>query len=117
MLNENRIWGEPQRVNSLEELAERLAGSGWVPCTAWELPDGRTRLLNDSFGDGGEFAVIRLIGDEWRQVESITFSWCSREKALAYLEQATAGEFDRENWVGPVDPRFHPQHETCPLCA
>lgn len=118
MINTDRIWAGPRLVVSLEELAERLSSCTFPICAAFEWPDGKTRLLNDSFSEDGaqEFGVLRLLEDRWVQVESITFSWCSKEKALDYLEQAARGDFDTAGMRIPLDPQFHLDTETCRSC-
>ena len=42
-------------------------------------------FLNDATsGDGAqEYGAIKRLPDTWLQVESITFSWCTYESALA----------------------------------
>jgi hypothetical protein len=74
--------GRTHRVAEIEtaaELAERLVEHTWTLCTGFR--HGGLLWLNDSTGPDGaqEFAVVR----EGRQIESITFSWCSRAEALA----------------------------------
>jgi hypothetical protein len=78
------------RVSSAEKLAQKLCSITWTLCTGFEL-DGLL-ILNDSFSEDGaqEYAVMR----NGKQIESITFSWCSFESALEYIRGLLAGGGD-----------------------
>ena len=96
MLHRHRVWCVTP-VASAEELAEKLTGTTWTPCTAFEI--GGYLWLNDAASpDGGqEFAVVKRTGPTGRplQVESITFSWWThtvgRTRALSQVHSGQAG--------------------------
>lgn len=95
MLHRNRVWSVAP-VASAEELAEKLTEHTWTCCQAFELP-GYIFASDATCGDGAqEYAVLRRVkhASEFVQIESITFSWCTFEKALALIRRIIAGEFD-----------------------
>jgi len=102
---------------SAEELAKKLVDYSWTLCTGFEYAG--LLFLNDSFsGDGPqEYAVIRA----GRQVESITFGWCTFEQALALIQWLEGGgtpEDAGDTDLGPVTVRTQaPQAHRCALCA
>lgn len=132
MIHKNRTWGEPCTALELaarrgetfageaEALAHYLTEWTWTTCTAWRF--GKLLLVSDAFGGDGaqEYAVLQPIEFEgrsyFRQIESITFSWCTTEKALEYLTQLADGTLG-EAFGAPLTPRFHPKGETCRGCA
>jgi len=75
------------RVSSAEQLAQKLCSITWTLCTGFEL-DGLL-FLNDSFSEDSaqEYAVVR----NGKQIESITFSWCSFESAVKHIRVLLAG--------------------------
>ena len=87
MLHDRRTF-QVVTVPTADELAERLVEHTWTACTGFRL--GELLLLNDSTSEDGaqEYAVLR--GS--RQVESLTVSWCTRERLSARLEALHAGE-------------------------
>lgn len=99
-------------VATVEELAEKLTGHDWTLCTGFELQG--LLFLNDSFSEdgAGEWAVFR----EGHQVETITFSWCSYERALELIQWLLGG--GGENLSGPL-PATEPaeQHGKCRFCG
>ena len=97
------------RVRSVEELAEQVTRCTWTLCTGFELEG--ILWLNDSLREDGaqEYAVIR----GGRQVESITFGWCSREQAEMHIRNILAGKVVD---MGPVSPRLDHRNRTCRLC-
>lgn len=119
MLHKTRTWGL-STVESAEELADRLTKMTWCGCSAFKLPNAPYLFVNDSTSaDGGqEYAILKPDGPEFVQVESITFSWCSREKALEYIEQVVAGEFDNASYALRVSARIEPaeRHLPCRYC-
>ena len=102
------------RVDSAAELAEKLKQCTWCLCTGFEL-EGYL-FLNDSFTEDSaqEYAVIR----DGRQLESITFSWCTPEDALAHIKAVLDGRYDDVDYAYDVEPKIEPaaEHEPCPLC-
>ena len=115
MFHSKRTWGPPQKVDSQDELAELLTDHTWTLCSAFEHRG--YVYLNDSLSEDGaqEYAVLKRLGEGFRQVESITFGWCTKEKALGYIEEVTAGKYDAEG--GPVSPRLDEASDhSCDLC-
>lgn len=117
MMHKTRRFGVTKWTR--EELAERLSENTWTLCTAVQT-EGGTIWANDSTSADGaqEYALFRLIKNEWRQVESITVSWCTKEKLLGYAERADLGEFDSGHWDwGLLDAaRLDYQHKLCGHC-
>lgn len=97
-------------VATAEELAEKLTQHSWTLCTGFEYAG--LLFLNDSFSEDGaaEFAVVR----DGRQVESITFSWCTEAKALKHINEAAAGPGCD---MGAFVPRLERTGHRCELCA
>lgn len=79
---------------SAEELAKKLTDFTWTLCTGFK--HGGRLFLNDAFTEDGaqEYAIVK----DGVQIEGITFSWCTYEKALAYIHKIDAGEFDHEHY-------------------
>lgn len=119
MWHRTRVWN-PHPVESAEVLAKKLTDVTWTGCTAFEL--GGYLFLNDATsGDGAqEFAVVKRLPDgSCEQIESITFSWCTYERALELIRRTLAGEFDQVDWRKPVSPTLesNEEHGRCYLCA
>ena len=79
--------------------------------------------MNDSTCEDGaqEYAVFREPSGSlelYRQVESITFSWCSYEQALGCVRRVLIGGFDGGGWDTPA-PNVEDvaMHEVCRHCA
>ena len=98
------------KVETVEELAEKLKATTWTLCTGFEHEG--CLFLNDSFTEDSaqEYAVIK----SGRQVESITFSWCSQEEAQEAIRDVIAGKIVD---TGPVSPRLDHPEGTCSLCS
>lgn len=110
-------------VASADELARKLTQSTWTLCTGfYVLGHEEILFLNDStHEDGaGEWAVCRgRIGSpDFTQLESITFSWCTVDAALAYVNQAITGQMDHSEFATPVTLTVQSleQHQRCHLC-
>lgn len=123
MMHSKRLWGVGS-VPSPEDLAWKLTQQTWTLCTGFFCEGHPDYLfLNDATCEDGaaEFGIIRggLDAKEHIQVESITFSWCSLDKALLLIRQALAGEMDDGEFARPVQLRLEPveQHGRCHLCA
>lgn len=121
MFHAKRVWCVSPKETP-EEVARLLTQSTWTLCTAIELRG--YLFLNDSTSEDGaqEYAVVKRpagAGGRFVQVESITFGWCSYEKALDYIRRALSGEYDALDFVRAVDPRLDTaaEHRRCPLCA
>ncbi|MCH7549139.1 MAG: hypothetical protein IH969_06345 [Candidatus Krumholzibacteriota bacterium] len=98
------------KVKDVEELAEMLTATTWTLCTGFGV-EGYF-VLNDSFTEDSaqEYAVIK----DGRQVESITFSWCSQKQAAQAIRHVLAGNVVD---TGPITPRVDHPKGTCPLCS
>src|SRR5437016_3599318 len=125
MMHDRRRWMVGS-VASPEELAEMLTQRTWTLCSGFVVVGHEEYLfLNDATcEDGaGEFGVIkgRVDAPAHEQIESITFSWCTREEGLGFIRQALAGEYDVSTFVKPVDLRGKldapEKHGNCRLCA
>jgi hypothetical protein len=108
----------PQRVFSVapcataEILAERLTQHTWTLCTGFA--HAGLLFLNDAFSEDSaqEYAVVKA----GRQIESITFSWCTQARALELITGLVSGELAED--LGPVAPRIDPSNtHRCALCA
>lgn len=111
-------------VESAEELAHKLTVHNWTLCTGFCVRGHEEYLfLNDATNEdgAGEFGVIKggIDAASRQQLESITFSWCSYDKALEYIQQSLAGQYDKTEFVRPAKLRVEPaaDHDRCPLCA
>jgi len=117
MLHTNRQWSIVE-AQSAEWLAEQLTEMTWCGCGGFAL--GGYWFVNDATSPDGaqEYAVLRLVGDRYIQIESITFSWLQPERALAIIRQVLAGKFDGENY-GAVESHqivTPQQHGVCWQC-
>ena len=97
------------KIASAEELVAKISSCTWTLCTGFDLQG--YLFLNDSFSEDSaqEYAVIK----DSRQVENITFSWCSVEKATQAILDILRG---RTIDTGPVSPRLDHPDGTCSLC-
>lgn len=113
-------------VSSAEELAHEVTRATWVLCTGFRLGD--LLFLNDSFTEdsSAEYAVIQLpentetlpnttvIG---KQIESITFGWCTEQEALENIKALPSVPYDTLK-ITSIQIRIHvPKGEHCPECA
>lgn len=120
MFHSHRVWCVSP-VTSPEELAEKLTETTWCCCTGFELAG--YLFLNDSTSPDGaqEYAVVKRDGGQGRpvQIESITFGWCDRTKALTYIQDTLAGKYDRSEFRPEVAPTLQTpeQHGRCSHCA
>ena len=115
MMHPNRTFQIKDMV-SINELVDALMQYTWTLCTAFRLTVDEAApplvFLNDSFSEDGaqEYAVVR----DGRQIESITFSWCSPAQAtnyIAHLVQGGGADY------GPLTPRVEPPDtHRCHLC-
>ena len=119
MLHTKRRWGIA-RCEDTGELAAKLTEQTWTLCSAFQTAGG-TIWANDSTCEDAlqEYGVLRQAEDgAWRQVESITVSWCGHDKLRVYIDQADAGGFDAERTLDRIAPeRIEALHDTCDLCA
>lgn len=118
MFHSKRIWCVAD-VDTPEELAEKLTEHTWTLCTAFLL--GNCLFLNDAISENGaqEYAIVVEENGKYRQVESVTFSWCSHEQALESVRQAIAGKLVCEEFAREVQPKLQTpeEHGRCELCA
>jgi hypothetical protein len=119
MMHERRTWSVTT-IESAEELARKLTESNWTLCTAFEHRG--SLFLNDATSEDGaqEYAVVRRLDDgTFLQVDSVTFGWCSRDRAIGYILRATAGRDESGGSATPVSPRLETadRHRRCPLCG
>jgi len=118
VMHKRRSWGVARKTR--EELAELLSSMTWTLCTAFQT-EGGTVWANDAISEdgAGEYALLRFLDGTWRQVDSITASWCSRERLCLLAEQADRGEFDRLDYgYGTVEGwRLEFEHQRCRHCA
>jgi hypothetical protein len=117
MLHRKRIWSIAP-AESAESLAEQLTQCTWCGCNGFAL--GGYLFVNDATcADGAqEYGVLRKRDDRYVQIESITFSWMTAEKALDLIRRVLAGEFDDDRY-GVVDARrieTAEEHGRCHLC-
>lgn len=119
MLHSRRIWSVVP-IESAEDLAEKLTQHIWTGCSGFEL-QGYLFLNDSTCADGAqEYAVVKKASDgSFEQIESITFSWCSQEKALDYIRRILAGQYDQAAYRIVVKPKLETarEHGTCHLCA
>jgi hypothetical protein len=118
MLHSKRIWSIVP-AESAEWLAEQLTQCTWCGCNGFRLGD--YVFVNDATcADGAqEYGALKEDGDHYVQIESVTFSWMTREEALAIIRRIVAGEFDHASYgtVAGNRPQAPDQHGRCHLCA
>ena len=113
-----------REVASPEELAHFLTEMTWPLCQGFVVAGHPDYLfLNDATSEDGlaEYAVVHggLDATSRRQVESITFSFCSYRRALRLIREALAGAFDHNPYFPPtVELRLQTPaaHGTCRFC-
>jgi len=118
MLHRKRIWSVFPAA-SAEWLAEQLTQYTYCGCNGFRL--GEYLFVNDATcADGAqEYAVLKPAGEHYVQIESLTFSWMTQEKALDIIRRVLAGEFDDERYA-TIDPRRFQtpeEHGRCYHCA
>lgn len=104
---------------TLMMVAIKLRNHTWTLCTAFETAGG-TIWVNDSIRPDGiqEFAAIRRDGEYWRQVETITVSWCQPDRLRNIIADADRGRFDQGHNFGSVSShRIQHSHDVCLHCA
>ncbi len=79
-------------VESVDDLCEKLTKHTWTLCTGFRLrAEGQTLLfLNDSTSEDGAQEYAVFAGE--CQVESITFGWCTPERAGELVRQVLDGQ-------------------------
>ena len=118
MLHSTRIWSVAP-AESPEWLAEQLTQYTYCGCNGFRL--GNYLFVNDATcADGAqEYAALKLAGDHYVQIESLTFSWMTQEEALDMIRRVLVGQFDHEPYamIGSSRIQTPEQHGRCPLCA
>lgn len=118
MLHRTRIWTIAIET-SAEALAERLTQHTWCCCNGFRLED--YLFVNDATcADGAqEYAALKLRGDRYVQIESLTFSWMTQEQAFDIIRQVLAGRFDHEQYDVVEMRRMQTlaEHGRCHHCA
>lgn len=101
-------------AESVDDLCEKLTQHTWTLCTGFRLrAEGQTLLfLNDSTSEDGAQEYAVLAGDH--QVESITFGWCTPERAGELVRQVLDGHVVN---MASFEPQLDeaPNH-VCRLC-
>jgi len=118
MLHSKRIWSIFP-AESDEWLSEQLTQYTFCGCNGFQL--GGYVFVNDATcADGAqEYGTLKLAGDHYVQIESLTFSWMTPAQALDMIQRVLAGEFDDAHYAvidrgrleTPVD------HGRCHLCV
>lgn len=120
MMHHDRHWVVTV-VDTAEELATKVTETTWTCCTAFAR--GEYLWLNDATCPDGaqEYAVVKRMGPRGKplQIESITFSWCDYETALALIQQTLRGEDDGNDFAREVSPHLESpdEHGRCSHCA
>jgi hypothetical protein len=86
MMHTRRRWSIAE-VGSAEELANLLTAHTWTLCAAFLVAGTPYVFLNDATSEDGaqEYGALKVTGEgRFVQVESITFSWCTEERALEH---------------------------------
>ena len=122
MMHSNRVW-KVHEVESAEVLARQLSEQVWVLCNGCSVRGHPGYLfLNDATCEDGaaEYAVIKggLGAEHHRQIESITFSWCTYERALEHIQHTLRGEDDENDFAYDIELRLETpeQHGSCHRC-
>ena len=104
-------------VATAEELAEVLTEHTWCACQGFRLAGADLLFLNDSSGPDGaqEYGVVR--DSTRRQIESITFGWCTREQATGYIVSLVQGRLGSDYCTVPNQIEAPDQHGRCAHCA
>lgn len=117
MLHTKRRWGVAP-CNDADDLAAKLTEQNWTLCSAFRTVHGTVWANDSTCADAlQEYGVLRKTADGgWQQVESITVSWCDRDKLRSYIDRADGGEFDAENLAQVPLERLEEPHEACHFC-
>jgi len=119
MMYPNRKWCL-KTVATPEALAIALTEQTWCLCAAFCVEGHPDYLfLNDStHEDGaGEFAVLKKAHGGFIQIESVTFSWCDRARALEHILAALSGAWDQEGGrVITATIQLPEEHGRCRYC-
>jgi len=120
MLHRTRTWSL-QAIDEAERLAYKLSNVSWTCCQAFALK-GYIFANDATSADGAqEYAILRATRScpGLIQIESITFSWCTEERALELIKAVCAGDFDGNGFCQVARDRFETvsEHSFCMHCA
>lgn len=120
MFHKNRSWSEAA-VATAEELAEKLTEHTWCCCNGFRVEGTAYLFLNDATSADGaqEYAAVKELPDGMLvQVESITFGWCTKGRAVELIREVLAGQYDQSEFAHQVKARVETpeQHGGCPHC-
>ena len=118
MLHSKRIWSIFP-AESPEWLAEQLTQYTFCGCNGFQLA-GYVFVNDATCADGAqEYAALKLAGDHYVQIESLTFSWMTPTQALDVIRRVLAGEFDAEQYaiIDPGRLETPEEHGRCHHCA
>lgn len=104
----------------IEQIVAQLAedAHSFTLCMGMKTPGG-TILVNDSTAEGAiqEYAVLRYVGGQIVQVESLTTTWCTPKSLTQLLEKADRGEWDtRDPWSVVAENMLEHGQGPCELC-
>jgi len=118
MFHHKRQWSIVP-IDDAEALAEKLTQFTWCGCNGFRLGD--YLFVNDATSADGaqEYGVLKPLGEEFVQIESLTFSWMTLNQARDIILRVLAGEFDRERYDMLKAERLESpeQHGRCHHCA
>lgn len=117
MLHSRRVWAIAP-AQSAQWLAEQVTQYTWCGCNGFEL-SGYLFVNDATSADGAqEYGVLRRYGEGYVQIESLTFSWMTIERALSIIRRVLAGEFDAERYghVAASQIETVEEHGHCYLC-
>jgi len=99
----------------MAQLAGMLVDRSWTCCQGFRLGD--YLFLNDSFGENSaqEYAAIHEATRQ--QVETITFSWCTKDGAFELILRTLKGDFKPFTKPLPLQLDEENAHHHCMLCA
>lgn len=120
MMHRQRIWSLSREVFSPDDLAEKLSEYSWTTCAGFRSAGGAVWVNDSTCSDAlQEYAVLRWLEGAWRQVESITVSWCDVGKLETYAREADSGAWDSERYgeVSGSQLQDPGMHQTCGACA
>lgn len=97
MLHRQRFW-QVVPAASAEWLSEALTQSTWCGCNGFAL-DAYLFLNDATSADGAqEYGVLRNDTEGYVQIESVTFSWMTPERALDLIRCVLSGNYDAERY-------------------
>ncbi len=94
MMHKGRVWcvvdlTAGTLAERIDQLTEKLTEHTWTNCAGWRLEG--FLFLNDQTSENGAFEVAIVREADLVQTESITFSWCTKERARELIERIVKG--------------------------